>query len=175
MYWGFFLFAEAILGTPEQHKVKSIHFKLFSFWRGIKFKKQNQHFYQSRVSSLEQHHQIQRSETRRESIKEKSLYPLRRIARFWYRTRKKKGSIFKFKGRTTLVKKDEKMGKNRSTSIPAELWPRYKFFSAPETQARLDGHPRNLKNIKADPSTQKWDLPSSLVTDASWDKYSFLF
>ncbi|CAD7950775.1 unnamed protein product, partial [Amoebophrya sp. A25] len=48
-----------------------------------------------------------------------------------------------------------------------------KFFSDPTTQSRLDGHPKNLSQIRVDPSTQKWERPSNLVVDASWDKYYF--
>lgn len=67
------------------------------------------------------------------------------------------------------------MSLRRSTSIPAELWPRYKFFSDPETQSRLDADPKRLATIQKDPNTVKWERPSSLVVDASWDKYlSFL-
>mmetsp|Transcript_8494 Transcript_8494/g.20479 ORF Transcript_8494/g.20479 Transcript_8494/m.20479 type:complete len:170 (-) Transcript_8494:317-826(-) len=65
------------------------------------------------------------------------------------------------------------MSLRRSTSIPAELWPRYKFFSDPETQSRLDADPKRLATIQKDPNTVKWERPSSLVVDASWDKYYF--
>ncbi|CAD7974586.1 unnamed protein product [Amoebophrya sp. A120] len=65
------------------------------------------------------------------------------------------------------------MSLRRSASIPAELWPRYKFFSDPTTQSRLDADPKRLAHIQKDPSTIKWERPSSLVEDASWDKYYF--
>ena len=58
----------------------------------------------------------------------------------------------------------------KSASTPGELWPTYKYFSDNLVLMRMDGKEKDLNKLMGDASIRRYDRPSDLVQDSSWDK-----